>query len=149
MTITLASLATSTTDVGRQSTAVDNTSVDGLDFIVGGKITTGTSPTVNKQIEIWFTGSYDGTSYSGGAGASDAGFTPVGTKNLMHLGQIINVTATSNVTYTWIVPSLAAVFGGIVPSKWAVFVTQNTGAALNATAGNHEMKYETYKVDSV
>lgn len=149
ITMTLASLASSTTDAGRISTAVDNSSVDALDFIVGGKVTTGTSPTVNKQIEVWFAGSYDGTSFSGGAGATDAAFTPVGTKFLLHLAQIINVSGTSNVTYTWIVPSLLAVFGGNIPTKWSVFITHNTVAALNATAGNHEVKYMAYKVDSV
>jgi|SRR3954467_2971423 len=150
ITMTLASLASSTTDVGRQSTVVDNSTVDGLDVIVGGKVTVGTTPTVNKQIEIWFFGSYDGTSYSGGAGATDAALTPVGSKFLMHLGQIINVpSTTSNVTFTWIVPSLLAVFGGNIPPKWGVFITHNTVAALNATAGNHEVKYTAYKVDSV
>jgi hypothetical protein len=33
--------------------------------------------------------------------------------------------------------SLAKLFGGNVPQKCAVWVTQNTGAALNGTAGNH------------
>jgi hypothetical protein len=141
LTMTLASLASSTTDVGRQSAAVDNTTTDALDYIVGGKVTTGTSPTVNKLIEIWMCGSYDGTSYAGGAGASDAALTPTGTKSLLIPLLAIPVTATSNVTYTWCIPSLAAACGGTLPLKFAIYITQNTGVALHATAGNHEVKY--------
>jgi hypothetical protein len=32
---------------------------------------------------------------------------------------------------------VALLFGGVVPRKFVVFVTHNTGVALNATAGNH------------
>ncbi len=54
VTITLASLATSSSrTAGRESTAISNRSNLDLDHLIGGRITTGTSPTVNKQIDIW------------------------------------------------------------------------------------------------
>ena len=51
LTFTLASLASSASLVaGRESTAVDNGTTLAVDYLVSGKITTGTSPTANKTI---------------------------------------------------------------------------------------------------
>src|SRR3954467_12151829 len=101
-TITLASLASDAALVaGREGTAIDNNATDdAIDSIVGGKVTTGTSPTASKQIEIWLAGSYDGTSYSGGATGSDANLSPQA-KSLLKLLTIIPTNSTSNQLYTW------------------------------------------------
>ena len=147
-TITLASLASdSNLLAGQQGTAIDNTSELADDSMVGGKVTTGTSPTATKQIEIWAFGSYDGTSYSAGAGASNAGFTPV-TKTLMALLQVIPTTSTSNQLYVWGPFSVARAFGGTMPKNWGIYVVHNTGVNLNATAGNHEVKHTPVKYQS-
>jgi hypothetical protein len=149
ITLSLASLASDTNLVaGRASTAVDNSSVDAIDFMVGGKVTTGTGPTSSRQIEVWLYGSYDGTSYSGGATGTDGNLTPTGSKTLLRLLMAIPTTSTSNVTYTWGPFSVAQAFGGIVPYKWGVYVVHNTGVALNATAGNHEAIYTAVKFES-
>jgi hypothetical protein len=141
LTITLASLASDTSlSAGRASAAVDNSSNQYIDFLVGGKVTTGTSPTASRQIEIWAYGSYDGTTYSAGASGTDAAFSPGTEKPLMKLLQIIPTDNTSNRTYEWGPCSVAQAFGGTCPSKWGVYVVHNTGAALNATAGNHEVR---------
>jgi hypothetical protein len=139
----LASLATDTNLLaGRESTAIANSTDLAVDALVGGKVTTGTSPTVSTQIEIWAYGSYDGTTYSGAATGSDANLTPVAnTKSLLKLLTIFAVTATSNVTYPWGPFSIAQAFGGTMPVKWGIYVVHNTGANLNATGGNHEVKY--------
>ena len=53
ITMSLASIATSSTFVaGAESAIVDNTSNLYVDAIVGGKITVGTTPTANTQIQI-------------------------------------------------------------------------------------------------
>lgn len=151
-TFTLASLATSSTLlVGRECTAFDNAGTDlAIDSLVGGKITTGTSPTAAKQIEIWCAGSYDGTTYAGSATGSDAGLTFVAeTKTLLKLITIIPTNSTSNTAYAWGPFSIAQLFGGTMPRKWNIFVTHNTGVALNATGGNHELKYTPVKYQSV
>ena len=64
LSITLASLASDTNFLtGAESAAVDNT-VDGRrDYLVSGKITTGTPPTASRQIEVRAVGSWDGTSW--------------------------------------------------------------------------------------
>jgi hypothetical protein len=143
ITCTLASLAASAT-AGRESAAVDNTSNLYVDYMLGGKITVGTTPTNNTQVEVWINGSYDGTTWAGGAAGSDAALTPVQqAKSYMRLGAILPVTATtSNVTHAFVIGSIANLFGGVCPIKWSVFVLNNSGVALNATAGNHELKYQ-------
>jgi hypothetical protein len=140
VTMTLASLASSGVDAGRQSDAIDCSSM--TDMEIGGKVTLGTTPTAFTRVEVWLSGSYDGTSFSGGLGATDAAVTPIGSKTMLKLVAVLPVlVATSNVTYTWNVGSVAGVFGGALPSEVAVFITHSTVAALNATAGNHEVKY--------
>lgn len=142
LTITLASLASDTNLIaGRQSTIVDISSSTIMDAQIGGKITTGTTPTTARQIELWAFGSYDGTTYGAGAGATDANFSPTGEKTLMRLLAVIDTDATSNHIYEFGPVSLAEAFGGLPPRKFGVFVVHNTGVALHATGGNHEIKY--------
>lgn len=136
--ITLASLATDTNLlVGRVATAVDNTSNLYNDYSLTLKFTTGTSPTASKQGEWWLSASEDGTIYSGGSGASDAGKTFVAeTKALLFLLGIVATNATSNTAYELVIPSLVALIGAI-PRKFNIFFVHNTGVNLNSTGGNH------------
>lgn len=149
LTITIAGLASSAT-VGQESTAVDNTSNLYIDAILGGIITVGTTPTANTQIEVWVYGSYDGTTYSGSATGSNASLTVVQqSKTYMKLGVILPVTAaTSNIAHKFTIGSVAALFGGVLPQKWGVWVVHNCVAALHATGGNHEIKYTGVKYTS-
>lgn len=149
LTITLASLATAASmTVGRASTAIDNSSVDAIDVLLGGFITSGTTPTASTQIQIWAFGSYDGgTNYSGGATGTDAALTPQAV-SLMRLVCIIPVSSTSNQKYTFGPFSLASLFGGCLPASWGVWVSHNTAVNLNATGGNHEIKYTSVKYES-
>lgn len=149
-TITLASLASDATNIiaGRESTAIDNSSTLAVDVTVGGKIMTGTTPTVNKQIEVWAYGSYDGTTYTAGASGTDNNFSPTGEKALMGLLIVIPTDATSNHSYEFGPCSIAQAFGGVMPKKFGVFVVHNTGVALNATGSNHEIKYTSIKYTS-
>ncbi len=146
ITITLTSLASDASLIaGRQSTVIDNTSDLAIDSIVGGKITTGTSPTASKLIAVWAFGSWDGTLYSGGAGASDANFSPTGEITLMKLLTVIPTDATSDHTYEFGPFSIAQAFGGTMPRLWGVFVVHNTAQNLNATGSNHVLKYTPVK----
>ncbi len=147
LTITLASLATSAT-AGRASTSVDSVVDDVMDYYLGGFITTGTNPTNNALIEVWVYSSYDGTNYTGGATGTDAALTPVGSKSLMRLGQVLVVTTTSNVRHTFDIGSVANLFGGQLPPKWGVWVQNNSAVALNATGTNHEIRYRTISYES-
>lgn len=150
ITLTQAALASDTNLVaGRASTAIDNAGTDdAIDAIVGGKVTTGTGPTAARQIEVWAYGSWDGTLYSGGVTGTDAAITFAAEKPMLRLVVVIPTDATSNHTYEWGPFSIANVFGGFMPRKWGIYIVHNTGVALHATAGNHEVKYSWLKYES-
>lgn len=140
LTWTPEGLGSSTYDA---SAAVDNTSNLYTDVLVGGKITTGTSPASGGVITIYAYGSWDGTNYSAGISGSDGGTPGTGEEALIQLYRVatIAVDATSNHTYEWGPVSLAQVFGGVLPPKWGLVVYNGTSVALNATGSNHETKY--------
>lgn len=152
ITITLASLATSAAKlVGQESTAVVNTTNKFIDAYVGGKVTTGTTPTAAKTIEVWVYGAVNDTpTYPDVLDGTDSGetFTDDGAKfSALKLGAVANTDATSDQTY-WFAPfSVAQLFGGILPTHWGLFVTHDTGVNLNATGTNHEFKYTGIKFD--
>lgn len=149
-TITLASLATSATlTVGQQSTLIDNTSNLDFDYQVFLKVTTGTSPTANTVIQVWAIAG-DGTLTVGGAGASNAAFTPLPNPQiLVPLGTINNPVTTSNLTYTGGGWSLMQAFGGFIPPRVGIWVTHNTGVNLNATGGNHSASFVPFQTTAV
>lgn len=144
-TITIASLATDTNLLaGRQATVIDNTSNLYKDYYIGGFISTGTSPTSAKSIEVWCFGITEdsGPTYPDTLGATDANVTLTSTdiKNA-GLRPIVSIPTdnTSNRKYPVADISVASLFGGIVPKKFGVYVVHNTGVNLHATAGNHGM----------
>lgn len=135
-TITLASLASSTSGVGRQSTLVDNTSNLYTSAQIDLKITTGTSPTANTLVYVYLIRSDNNTPIiDDGAGSSDAGLTVV---NAPLLGTILVSAATSNAAYYGIFDTK---FLGSLGPKWGIAVVNSTGAALNSTEGNHVKEY--------
>jgi hypothetical protein len=69
--------------------------------------------------------------------ASDAAATfEAYQRDQLRLAAVANVIATSDRAYSFVF-TIAELFGGVVPLKWGLFVTHNTGVNLNATAGNH------------
>jgi hypothetical protein len=149
-TITLASLATDTNlRAGRHSTAIDFSALATgskpvEDVLIGGKVTTGTSPT-GGQIEVWAYGSYkDGPTYLDTITGTDAAYTPgddnTKFRNLKGPLAVMPVTTTSNISYYFLI-TLAQFFGGKLPKNGGVYVVHNTGVNLNSTSGNHEVVY--------
>lgn len=153
LTITLASLVTSATLVaGQESDLVDNTSNKYDDYLLSGKITTGTNPTADKAIEIWVIAPINDTptwpDVVDGVNSAET-FTNLQIKNSCgRLAHTISNTSVSDITYPFGQLSIAELFGGRCPAKFVVFVTHNTGVNLNATAGNHEISVQgiTYTV---
>lgn len=151
LTITLASLATDANLLaGREATAVDNTTDKYLDYLLGGKITTGTSPTDLKEIRVYVGALVDDTTYPDVLDGTDSNETLTNSSirdAALKIAAVITTNSTSNVTY-WFGPiSVAALFGGVLPKKFVVFVVHNTAVNLNSTGGNHAISitpiYET------
>ena len=145
--ITLASQASDTNLLaGRQSNVIDNSPGLYLDYLVSGKVTTGTTPTTARSIEVWVAGSWDGTNWPDvitGAGDAAKTFTSADIKaSSVRLLGAMATDATSNRTYYFGPSSVAAQFGGVVPVKFVVFVVHSTAVSLNATAGNHQIRLQ-------
>lgn len=151
ITISLASVASSSSrTAGRESSVITNQSNLDVDHILSGKIRVGTSPTANTFIDVWvvpllslisatvaWPDVFDGT---------DSAETATSAGILQGLGQlaksILVDATTSDRDYYFGGVSVAALFGGNMPSDYVVFVTHNTGVNLNATGGNHTLFYE-------
>ena len=146
MTITLASSPASATLVaGRESTALVNTSNLYEDYLLSGKITTGTSPTATSiriyaYAQLFATGPVypdvmDGTD-------SVETFASVEARDsALVLAKAISVNTSNDITYWFGAISIRALFGE-VPAAWGVWVTQDTGAILNATGSNHAIWHQ-------
>ena len=146
-TITLASLASDTNLLaGRAGTVFDNTTDLFEDLCISGKFTTGTTPTVDRQIEVWaYTDFGSNSVYPDSITGSDANKTltsaAIKRSGLVQLA-FIQTDGTSNRTYPMRQRSLVQALGGVIPLKVAPFVVHNTGVNLNATAGNHEIMFK-------
>jgi len=149
MTFAIASLASDGgLVIGRASTAVDNRTNLDLDHLVSGIITTGTSPTVGAQMELWAYApikTVTGTpTYPDSITGTDAAKTMT-SLNVKYSAlvpvQTIIIDATSNIAYPIRQFSVATLFG-TMPKFWGLFLVHSTGAALNATAGNQDFEYE-------
>lgn len=144
ITAAVASLASDTNLLaGIESSIIDNTSDGFADIYVSGKITTGTSPTAGKQIEVWAVG-WDGANWPDvfdGVTGSET-ITSSDIKNaICKPVAILPTNNTSDRAYHFTGVSLRIAFMSALPSKVVLFFVHNTGAALNATAGNHELSY--------
>lgn len=142
LTITLASLGSSAT-AARASTAVDNTTTlyeDALIFVKLTSAAAGTSATGYANIYGYATVD-GGTTYSENVSGTDAAITLVAPSNLVLLAQV-NIVANA-VTYRAGPFSFCRMYGlDRLPQKWGVVVANVSGAALNATAGNHAITWQ-------
>lgn len=142
LTWTPASLATATYDF---SAAVDNSSDLAPEALVSGKITTGTSPTSGNTITLYLYGEDGNGQYTAGLSGSDGGTPGAGEQTQLPILAVIPVDGTSNHTYEYGPIGVAQYFGGTLPKKWGVGCFNNSGVALNSTAGNHVCSYQTVK----
>lgn len=154
ITMDLANLGSSATFVaGRESSQIDNTTNVFVDAIVSGQVSVGTTPTANTQINVYVWGAdtslattaldvLDGTD-------SAETLTNVGIRDALRLGASINVPAnTSDVAYIVLPFSVAALFGGILPKFWGLFVAHNTAVNLRNNAVNtNSFEYVGVKYD--
>ena len=142
ITMDAANLATSATLIaGVESTQIDNTTNKYIDALVFGRVSVGTTPTVNTTIAIYvYAGDVSlGTTavndLTGTAGA--ASLTNIGIRDSWKLGATVFVSATtSDVAYEVQPFSVAQLFGGNMPKFWGLYLTHNTVAALRNNAVN-------------
>lgn len=142
ITFDLSSLGTSSTFVaGRESTQIDNTSTQYIDCLVNVDGITGhasTAPTVGQLIALYCWGAdtslattaidvLDGTD-----SAETLGHVSV-LNSLRFAGSAAVTVATAGLVY-YIQPfSVAALFGGVMPKFWGLFLAHNHTGALGAS----------------
>jgi hypothetical protein len=145
-TITLASLAASSTLlVGRGSLAVDNTITPAADYLIGGIIKAGTSPTAGV-FQVWAVAAIDDTpTYLDGYAGTDSAVTftnadiQAATAKLLVTGV---TTTTTNQVYGFGPVSLLSAYSVVgagwqsVPKKWGVFVTHSMVATMNSAGSS-------------
>jgi hypothetical protein len=135
MVITLASLATSTAGVGRQSDLVSNTSDRFSAILLFVKVKLGTTPVANKGVYIHLIrDSGDVTPIrSDSAGTSDAPLTVLNSEQIGGL-QGDNTTTSGQV--------LSSCFVIQDPGpKWGIAVHHDTGVNLDSTGSNHSIRF--------
>ena len=143
LTEAIEGLASSATWVaGWETGAVDNTSNKYLDYILAGKITVGTTPTINTEIRVYVYGSINDTptypDVLDGTSSAET-MTSAGIRDAsLKLAAVILVDATTSDRTYWFAPvSVASLFSGTLPKFWGAFITHNTGVNLNSTGTNH------------
>jgi hypothetical protein len=150
----LSALASSATFVaGRESSQVDNTTNKYVDVLVSGSVSVGTTPTANTSILIYVYGAETSLATTAidvldGTDSAET-LTNVGILNALRLGAAINVpAATTDVQYFVLPFSVAALFGGVVPKFWGLFVAHNTAVNLRSNAINtNSFEYVGIKYD--
>lgn len=144
VTKTLTALASSATFVaGRELGSIDNASNLYDDYLLGGVIRVGTTPTVNTQILVYVFAAREQDTptwpdvFAGSDAAKTLTSAGVG-QGFLRLAVALAVdSTTSNRDYAFGGISIAGLFGFTLPKKIGIFVTHNTGVALNATEGQH------------
>lgn len=127
VTITLASLANNANAV---SSAIDNSTAKYLSALVRVKVRTGASGTSSSgAVNVFLVRSTDGGTDYDDATATFLGTVPVSA----------NATSYARTFATELV--------GPLGSHWKVAVENRSGAALDGTAGNHEVEFAGVKYD--
>lgn len=134
LAITLASLASSTSGVGRQGTIVDNTVNRYAEILVWAYIKQGTSPTGNRKGLLYLIRDDDNGHRDDGAGASDAGITILNAP-LVSVGVNKSSPATGEVIYF---PTTRIIQPG---PKWTLALVHDTAVNLNVTESNSKIFY--------
>ena len=154
ITMDLSALGSSATFVaGRESSQVDNTTNKFVDVLVSGSVSVGTTPTANTSILIYVYGAETSLATTAidvldGTDSAET-LTNTGILNALRLGAAINVPATTTDVQYFVLPfSVAALFGGVVPKFWGLFVAHNTGVNLRTNAINtNSFEYVGIKYD--
>lgn len=135
----LHSLASSTT-AGWATDAINNTSTLAMDYLVGGEIILGTTPTTDKSVTIYAFAAYDTTptypgiftgTYAGSNGALTVTDDEERNSGLRELWSSV-CDASTNAVHSMPPTSIASVFG-CVPPYWALFVLHDTAVNLKSS----------------
>jgi hypothetical protein len=151
ITINPENVATSATFVGGvESDAISNITNLDLDHQIAGDWRAGTTPTANTQVQIWvvpaisdnLSGTVTWPDVFDGTHSAETVTSAGVLQGLGRLGAVLNVDSNTSARDYFCAPfSVAALFGGFLPSQYVIFITHNTGVNSDTTAGNFVWKY--------
>jgi hypothetical protein len=145
----LASSATFTS--GYESSWVDNTTNKYVDALLSGKVTVGTTPTPNTQILVYTVAMLEDSTYFDvfdGTESTETLTNGAAAAGSLKLAAVLNVPVnTAGVAYNFGPTSVAQLYGGVLPAKWGLFVTHNTGTTLGTATGSQVFYYKGIKYD--
>lgn len=154
ITMDLSNLANSATYiVGRQCVTIDNTTNKYVDVILRGNFTVGTTPstTGSLNVYVWGADTDPATTAIDSIVGTDSGCTFTTTSlgaTVLFARSIPVLVATSNTKYQVQPFSVAALFGGIMPKFWGLYVANATNVALKTDAANtNSFSYNGIKYD--
>ena len=139
------------------SAAIDNEgSDDAMDAILGGVLGLDNTsvPTDGETFEVYVAARWgDATNdfqASIGTGLPGEGTKTEGTnfmKENLTLAAVVTVPATASALIKWSAGSVAALFGGVMPSAWCVLIHNNCASGALETTGS-EVSYVPIKFES-
>ena len=136
----LNSLAASSTHLsGAESTAVDNTSNLYVDYLLSGKIVAGAANTQAGRIDINVVGLMDDSTWPDVFDGTDSTETVTSDgikKAICKLAKSITTEAVNDRTYPFGPISIAELFGGRLPRKFLIFITQTAHTSTNQLASS-------------
>jgi hypothetical protein len=121
---------------GWESDAIDNTSNLYLDYRVTAKITVESAGLAAGEIRLYLVGLLDDSTWPDVFDGTESAETITSVEirdAICRLGAITQTTTTASRVYYLDCPSVKQVFGGNLPSKFVVFITQSTGTTLETT----------------
>ena len=138
LTVTnLAGLASSATWVaGWESALIDNTSNLYEDYRVTAKITVESASLAAGEIRLYLVGMLDDSTWPDVFDGTESAETVTDTEirdAICRWGATTATDTTASRVYYLDCPSVRAVFNGLMPAKFVIFITQSTGTTLETS----------------
>ena len=129
--------------IGWESDIIDNTSNLYLDYRVTAKLTAESSSLAAGEIGMYLIGPLDDTTWPdvfGDGTQSEETVTDTEIRDAVCRLAALTVTdTTASRAYFLDCPSVAAVFGGNLPKKFTIWITQSTGTTLETTGDPNQV----------
>lgn len=136
-------LASSATHVaGWESGAIDNSTNLYTDYIINAKIQVESTGLSAGEIRMYLVAELEDSTWPDVFDGTESAETVTDTEIRDAICQLAAVTATDTTasrTYYLNCPSVAQVFGGTVPRKFVVFITQSSGNTLETTGDPNQV----------
>lgn len=127
---------------GWESDAIDNSTNLYIDYIINAVIQVESAGLAAGEIRMYLVAELNDTSWPDvfdGTQSTET-VTDVNVRDaICRLAAVTVTDTTASQLYYLNCPSVAAVFGGTVPRKFVVFITQSTGAALETTGDPNQV----------